>query len=192
MATKIDICNLALQNVQQAAISSLDEGSAESRAVLTRYDHARDVVLQAMWWGFAKRVEPLALLVETPAQWSYAYQTPDDLIRARYILPASGRLSAPVRYERAGNQIWTDEESARLAFTYRVVDEAQFHPMFVDALAWRIGADIVLSLNGKRSERADALQIYRGVLAEARASDANESSPFTLTDTEADWIRERA
>lgn len=190
MTSIIDICNLALQNIQQSEIASLDEGSPESIQCLRRYDLARDVTLQSGWWKFARATQTLALLDETPEEWAYAYALPDECVAPRYLIPTV-KNGPRIRFERAKTTIITNEVSAKLAYTERVTNPVEYPPAFIDALSWRLGADMVLSLTGKRSEREDAFQIFRGTLADAKRLDALEAYAFETTDFEADWHQVR-
>lgn len=192
MTSKIEICNLALSNIGQASIQDFDEASAEASACRLRYDQALDATLAGFWWGFAKKVEALALAsANAPAEWEYRYQRPSDCIEARYIVDPLGRWTRRVRFEVAGQEIYTDMPEAKLAYTRRVTDPTFYPPLFVDLLARRLGADMVMTLSLDRNIRADEIQLYQRGLAIAAASSANEQDPYDLYARDASWIEGR-
>lgn len=190
MTSKLDICNLALQNIRQARIASLEEQSTEALEVDLRYDLSRDVTLQGAWWGFAKQVDSLALIDETPDEWLYSYTLPNECVAPRYIVPLE-KGGKRIRFERARGKILTNHPDAKLAYTIRVTDPVQYPPAFIDAFSWRLAADIVLMLTGKRAERQDALQIFAEALAQAKRLDGNEDYHFEYTDHDASWVEDR-
>ena len=192
MTSKIEICNLALSNIGQASIQDFDEASAEASACRLRYDQALDATLSAFWWGFAKKTEMLALASATaPAEWDYAYQRPSDCLVMRYIIDPLGRWTRRIRFEAAGQEIYTDQPEARLAYTFRVTDPTFYPSLFVDLLARRLGADMVMTLSLDRNIRADEIRLYQQGLATAAASSANEQDPYDLYDRDASWIEGR-
>jgi len=190
MASIIEICNLALQNISQRTITSLDARTNEGKQCAQRYEHARDVTLQMSWWGFAKGVAALPNLDAAPVEWAYAYQLPPDLIACRYIVSPVPRQRVP--FEQSGRELWTNHgPETTLAYTKRVVDPTQFSPLFIDALSWRIAADIAVPLTGSKSSRRDALGTFGDILKIASSSDANEQGPVSPLETVPDWIEGR-
>jgi hypothetical protein len=103
VASDIQIANLALDCIgARATISSFTEASAEARLLSRQYEQARDDVLAAAHWNFARRQLALTLLKDgtlsppddVPAPWTYEYAYPTDCIGARYIMPAFTNAAA--------------------------------------------------------------------------------------------------
>lgn len=91
----VEICNLALSAMgTRSTISDISEGSAEARQCALHYDAARDAVLAAAHWNFARKQVALALLKDAtlatpddvPQPWLYEYAYPSDAIQARYMM----------------------------------------------------------------------------------------------------------
>lgn len=91
MASEVDICNLALGHLGDAAtVSSISppEGSAQAEHCARFYPIARDLTLEAHEWGFATKRQNMALLgssassdigatgVTPPPEWTYVYAMP--------------------------------------------------------------------------------------------------------------------
>lgn len=192
MTSKIEICNLALGNIGQSSIQDFDEDSAEAAACRDRYDQALRSCLSAIWWTFSKKVVTLALASSSEAdEWTYRYQRPTDCVAGRYIVDPTGRWTRRIRFEIAGQEIWTDQKEAKFAYTRFVDDPSYYTAPFVDALSWRLGADLVMPLSLDRSIRSDSVQLFRQAIAIAGASDANEQDPYDMYERDAAWVEAR-
>lgn len=93
MASEVDICNLALGNLGDAAnLQSISppDGSAQADHCARFYPIARDALLEMHHWGFASKRVALAQLANPVTQWTYCYAQPTDLIDTIAVLdPAS-------------------------------------------------------------------------------------------------------
>lgn len=196
MASEVDICNLALSHVgANSTISSLSEQSEEAFHCNLLYTDLRDSTLRAHNWGFATKYLALSDLGSPPGNWAYRYSYPNDCIRARQILQTNSALG-PIPFEvgiaTAGNApvILTDQETATLVYTVQVTDTLAFDVMFVQALAWRLAAELTMPLTRDFEKMQAALQMFQMVIGEARTVDSNEAhEPRSITP---DWISGRA
>lgn len=196
MATKVDIINLALARIGNDGITSPDEASQGARVARRVYDMIRDVVLEAFPWNFAvRRGETLAAVSnESTDNWAYAYAYPSTALRVLKIYPPS----SPSAMMIWTNQIWSsiltrdpDEwevaqsstgsriifcsvEQAKVDYIMQVANPALYSPSFVDAFAYRLAAEMALSLAADEQKRANNLNIYRQMLVEAWTNQANE------------------
>jgi len=185
----ISICNLALRRVGSRKTIT-DLGSNESEEAIhcnALYAHARDTVLDAFPWPFAMKYATLDLVEDLSEEeddenrdWNYSYRYPTDCLKVRRIVTSAGRLeTVPEPFEigqdSAGLLIYTDEEDAKIQYTARFTNSAQFSPIFADALAWRLAADLAMPLSQEESVRETAERFYRYALGEAQATHRNES-----------------
>jgi hypothetical protein len=195
MASEIDICNLALSHIgASATISSLTEQSEEAFHCNLLYADARDAVLRAHPWGFAKRYLALSECANPPGNWKYRYAYPNDAIYAREILQAN-TLGDPIKFEIAlsdkfnSREVLTNQENATLVYTYKVTNTLVFDPLFINALAWRIASDIAMPLTRDQERLKAAYQMYQMAISEAHTFNANESHEDV--NREASWITGR-
>lgn len=95
-ASDTQIANLALSGIgTRSSIASLNENSAEARTCRLHYELARDDLLRAAHWNFARRQVALALLRDAtksppdpvPQPWLYEYAYPQDCVLMRYLMP---------------------------------------------------------------------------------------------------------
>jgi len=185
--SEVAICNLALQDLGRGLmITALDENSQAARACRLRYPYARDACLRAYDWNFAAARASLPALAAAPAfRFAHAYQLPTDCLFVREVL---GGGAYPWTVE--GGKLLTDM-SAPLNVTYTRAETspALFDPLFAEALAARIAADVAVSLT-ESSGKAQALwQVYQAKLAEARRRDAQEGA--CESNTGDSWIAGR-
>jgi len=90
-----------------------------------------------------------------------------------------------------GNQrvILCNQEFATLTYIRQIVDPNVWDPMFQDAMANKLGADIVMGLTGDKPLANACIQMANMSLLEARKVDGNEG--LTVSDVTPDWIRAR-
>lgn len=181
MANEIDICNIALSRAGAGSIESLTEKTREARACKLHLDLARDSALRDHDWEFARKQASLALLTETVEGWSYVYAYPADCIAAREIFNSAkvgeeDRVPFEVGMSSTGNTrvILTNQASAALIYTSKVTNPVLFDPIFSDALAWRLAAELAVPLRGETSLQQAFMRTALGVINSAKAVGANE------------------
>jgi hypothetical protein len=106
VASEVDICNIALGHIGDAAnIQSIapPDGSAQAEHCQRFYPIARDSMLEMHDWGFAtKRVALAQLSTNAASGWAFAYLQPADLINTVSILDPNASsdtsvgMSAPI------------------------------------------------------------------------------------------------
>lgn len=176
--TEAGLCNLALVRIgQRGLIDSLTENTIEAQVAGAVYESARDAVLEAFWWPFATERSELALVVDGERDgWEYAYAVPSPCVAPRYIWsgvrnPArEARIPFAIEHDAVfGRVLLTDQEDAQLIFTARVDVVALFPPLFVQALAWKLAAELALGLSVKPQVGMVMEQKYEAAVAVAAA-----------------------
>lgn len=198
MATTAEgVCNIALLRLgQRDTIASLGEQSAQARACNALFETARDAVLQLAIWGFAtKRALLAALTGEERSGWTYAYALPTDCIAPRLIWPGDWPVAPDARIPYAEEStgtarlILTNQPDAELVYTARITAVPLFSPLFQQALAWYLAADLALALPVKPGLAAQMQQGFRLALSQAQAANFNQQQESPPPD--ADAIRAR-
>jgi hypothetical protein len=205
------ICNQALARLTQGKIQSIDElNSKGAEFCKLFYDTSRQYLLRASNWGFAKKVDALALTTETPFDWDYEYQIPSGCLRVRYLAPEGGTNLTqqfidgemvyapdpshpePVAYDIVGDKIWTNLEDAYCIYTQDVTDETKFDALFVDLLAWRLAFDVAMPLTGKHVLRDKMKAEYLEAMVKATAVNNNERQTMRRdAASQSDLVRSR-
>jgi len=195
MANEVNICNLALSHIGVfSKIQSLSESTKEARECNLLYATARNAVLEDLDWNFARKQMYLALLDETYTGWAYAYQYPTDCIIARKIFNEGevdsntagwdtdnkDNILDKVEFEiRASSNldrriILTNQEDAILLYTAKVTDVNMFSSQFIDALAWRLAAELAVPLRNKADLYKEMINHYLMKIIQVKAHNANE------------------
>lgn len=178
MAALVDIYNLAIGRIgETSTIADPDESSVPARSCKRFYPLARDVCLEAASWPFAKRVAEPVALVDPIGVWPYAWAKPGDalVVRRMYLDDSLANECDWQELSYVGSDdatrpvLVTDDEPAWIEYTAKEYDPSKFSAMFVDALAWKLAADIAMSMARGRDLRSDALQMYQGVIQSAIA-----------------------
>lgn len=188
--SRIDIFNLALDQLPTTRIETLDDGF-EADVCAGAYQPSLQTLLEAHHWDFAIRRQTLAVAAnDRGAEWSYAYAAPDQMITPRYLLPYGsdydasgnptypnfGRLRAyegvqPFRIARG--LIYANLENGVFEYVSGDVSEEQFPSLFAEALALKIAARIVMPIKKDRKRQGDLIQMAEVAKERAKAADMN-------------------
>lgn len=202
MASEVEICNLALNNIRAGGINSLDDPTVQARTCKLKYPILRDQVLTDAPWQFAHKLKPLSLLTDEVFNWRYAYQYPSDCLYINYLVPEQAGIdhsvnlrysSTDVRDEMTMNNrvnyevininnnrvIVSNTPNLRIDYRANITNPNLFTTPFIMALSHLIAAEIAISVAGVEKGaplRNQSLQIYEAYLNNAVSNNANEQS----------------
>ena len=201
----VGIANMALSHIgAKSVIESFTEKSTEAEQSGIWYDHSRLQVLEAYDWNFARKRRTLELHSDTISEtatdplagvWRFRYSYPDDCVAARKIQhpnsPPDDALPFDIETSLDGQQktILTNVEDAVLVYTWDLPNTDMFSILYVSAVSHLLAHHIAFSVTGDRKLKIEELQIYKSVLPEATATNANEG--VSGPPREAPWIRAR-
>lgn len=195
--TPTSICNLALAELPDKAIGSLDEASIQARECNRVYAQAVSEMLERHPWQFKiTRVSLANVDNDRSGEWGYAYSIPDKVGRitkvvyaqpdtssdADFVLvgqrlaPSGGNLwdRAPAQpYLRAGSIIYTDVPDAVLEFQLGAGSEDQFPALFVKALYFDIASRICTPLSRSADRKKELIAQAELWWGRATAADLN-------------------
>jgi hypothetical protein len=185
MASKTDICNLALSHLGQGKeISDIDtEQSQEASACRRFINDALDATLIDHDWSFATRFETLGLITASPtSEWGYSYRYPSDCLKVRRILSGlrqdseSSKIPFKIIQDDAGKVIYTDQANAEVEKTVTISDPEYFTAQFSLALSFRLAAYISPRITGGDpfKMKSEMLAQYAIELQAAKTNDLNE------------------
>lgn len=175
MSSSTQICNIALSEIGEDPILSLDENSRAARACNLVYDDIRKKVLRSHDWNFATDRVELALLTGSPSfGFDYQYQLPSDYLR---LTATSWDEYADVKYKIEGNKLLINESSISIVYVKDFKDSANFDELFQEALSFRIASKLAIKLADDKTLRDRMMEEYMSVLAEARSIDSQEGTP---------------
>lgn len=178
---KIEICNIALARIGVAPIESMGEASEAARVCSQYYDFVRRNVLRKYPWTFATRRVTLAQINTQPPDYKFAYRYPTDAVALRKMynktycgLPEKNEYK--IISDAGGRVIFTDVEAANIEYTADVQDVTLFDDEFIEALGWKLAAEIAFALTGNMNIAQTCVQAYNAYFAEAAADNAQEEN----------------
>jgi len=173
--TYVSIANLALVKLGQDTINLLTEENARARAINAVYEHVRDGLLREHRWNFAmSRAELTQNATDPLFGWGKSFALPGDFIR----MIRMEALGTDYRVE--GGNLITDASTSKIVYVKQVTDPNLFDSSFIYAYAYRLAADVAVTLTGDAQKAQGMEQLYRDVMAEAKYIDAVEKSVVEL------------
>ena len=169
MASTVDICNGALNQLGATTILSLTEDSKNARLCNSRFTQVRDAVFRSHPWNcLQKRVE-LAADTDAPAWgFSYAYTLPADCLRLLRILDYDSN------YTVEGRKILSNTSSMKILYIGRITDPNEYDESLRETLSAALGADIAFGVTSNNQTATNMYNLFQDKLRDARFIDATE------------------
>tara|TARA_R100001594_G_scaffold33795_2_gene62574 strand:+ start:8105 stop:8689 length:585 start_codon:yes stop_codon:yes gene_type:complete len=194
MASKIDICNSAMNMLGASNIVSLTEDSKNARLLNQRFDFVRDAVFRSHAWNCLINRQQLNQSSTTPAyQYSYAYPIPTDPYCLRILELHTGSYSSnetDIEWKVEGRNILTDEATVYIKYIGRITDPNEYDTLLIETISARLAADTGYAITGSTTLTSSMWQLYEAKIVEARHADATEGQPDTIQAHT--WINARA
>lgn len=179
MTSKINICNLALAQLGQSPISSLEQENEKARRLNLFYAPVRDEVLRTHNWAFAGVQAQLLLLEEgADSQGRFVYKYPADALFIRGVFDENHHRLGFEEYFRPdlhSRVLLVPAAQAYVQYTGRITDETLFDAAFVKSFSLALACDLAVALTADTQLAAQLLQKYTLSLEEARRSNTEES-----------------
>jgi hypothetical protein len=169
MASVVDICNGALNQLGASTILSLTEDSKNARLCNQRYTQVRDAVFRSHPWNcLQKRIE-LAADTDAPAWgFSYAYTLPADCLRLLRILDYDSN------YKVEGRKILSNTSSMKILYIGRITDPNEYDESLRETLSAALGADIAFAVTSNNQTASNMYNLFQDKLKDARFIDSTE------------------
>lgn len=194
MADKVEIANLALQEMGAEPITSLSDDRKTARVINLRFDSLRDSFLRMHSWNFAKARMKLSRLEDPPAYgFRFAYALPSDWLRTLHVATNAStkpehQVTEP-HYKIEGGRLLADHDEIFIVYVRRVTNTEEWDELAIDAfvlfLASRTARAITQNLDLAQSLADD----FRIKLREARFYDATDEPAQRLESDE--WLASR-
>lgn len=178
MASQVDIFNLALSHLGQAAdVSSPTEQSVDAQHCLRFYPIALNEMLEGFDWSFARKRGTLAPLTTDRPDFLYKYQRPSDCLKERRLLRQDyvDEQDDVLVWARETDFIYVNEPLSVLVYTMLLEDTTKFSPEFTVGLSWKLAGYIAgpIIKDPTASVQIRLVQVAKSVIGQAMASDAN-------------------
>ena len=169
MASTVDICNGAVNQLGATTIRSLTEDSKNARLCNSRFTQVRDGVFRSHPWNcLQKRIE-LAQDTTAPAWgFKYAYTLPADCLRLLRILDYDSN------YKVEGRKILSDTETMKILYVSRVTDPNEYDESLRETLSSALSADIAFAVTSNNTTATNMYNLFQDKLKDARFIDSTE------------------
>jgi hypothetical protein len=169
MASVVQICNSALNQLGAASITSLTDNSKNARLCNERYETVRDAVFRSHPWNSLIKRQQLAQDTTTPA-WGFKHQftLPSDSLR---VLAIDAYNSD---YKVEGRKILSNESAIRLIYVSTVTDPNEMDVLLRETISAGLASDIAYSITANLQVSGLMAEKYQAKLSEARHADASE------------------
>ena len=169
MASVVDICNGALNQLGASTILTLTEDSKNARLLNARYTQVRDSLFRNHPWNCLKKRLALAADTDTPA-WGFSSQftLPTDCLRLLRILDYDSD------HKVEGRKILTDASSMKILYVARITDPNEYDELLRETLSAALAADIAYAITSSNPVAVNMYNLYKEKLKEARFVDATE------------------
>lgn len=169
MASVVDICNGALNQLGATTIISLSEDSKNARLCNARYTQVRDAIFRSHPWNcLQKRVEIAVDTVSPAWGFTYAYTLPADCLRLLKILDYDSN------YKVEGRKILTNSSSMKILYIARITDPNEYDELLRETLSASLGADIAFAITSNNQTAQNMYQLFQDKLRDARFVDSTE------------------
>jgi hypothetical protein len=182
MASKNTIAKLACIKIGSELVTNVEtDNTKRSRTILTIYEHTRDVELSKSYWKFARKRIVLSADPVAPAfGWGFKYNVPADFLRVFKIRCQGNPETVVTEYDLEGKTLLTDYgDGIYLEYIGKVENENDWHPLFHEVMACKLGVEICYDITDSGSKRDRLLNDYKILLAEAKRIDAVQLPPRT-------------
>jgi len=169
MASVVDICNGALNQLGASTILSLTEDSKNARLCNARFTQVRDSIFRSHPWNCLQKRVQLAADTDAPA-WGFTkqYTLPADCLRLLTILDYDSD------YKVEGRKILTDNSSLKILYIGRIEDPNEYDELLRETLSAALAADIAYAITSSNPLTANMYNLLRDKLREARFVDSTE------------------
>ena len=169
MASVIQICNSALNQLGASSITALTENSKNARLCNERYETIRDAVFRSHPWNcLVKRIQ-LAQDTDTPAWgFSYQYTLPSDCLRVLQIKDYN------LDYKIEGRKLLINEDTVFLIYLAQITDVNELDVLLRETISAGLASDISYAITSNLQVTKLMTEKYGLKLSEARHTDASE------------------
>ena len=169
MASVVQICNSALNQLGASSITALTENSKNARICNERYETIRDAVYRSHPWNcLVKRVQ-LAQDSDTPAWgFSYQYTLPSDCLRVLQI------KDYDADYKIEGRKLLIEQSTVYLIYLAIETDVNQLDILLRETISAALSQDIAYAITSNLQVAKLMAEKYQAKLSEARHTDASE------------------
>ncbi len=188
MASKVQLCNLALSRLGASTITSLTDNTTEAKLCNTFFsDIADEVMSTGSWTSTIARVE-LARTSNTPAfEYTYEFQLPVDP-QVLKVLNLNEDVPS-IQYRIEGDKLLTDCSAIKIRYVSRLVDTEDWDIFLQKSFVARLSSELAYALTGDNKKAELEFKRYEAFLLEGLAQDGQQGSKEMISSNDLTKIR---
>ena len=169
MASVVQICNSALNQLGAASITSLTDNSKNARLCNERYATVRDAVFRSHPWNSLIKRQQLAQDTATPAYgFNFQFTLPSDCLR---LLNLDAYNSD---HKVEGRKILCNESAIKISYVSQVTDPNEMDVLLRETISAGLAADIAYAITANLQVGKLMQEKYEYKLSLAKHTDASE------------------
>jgi hypothetical protein len=179
MASKIQICNLALTRLSASRIISLDDNTVESNDCNAIYDLIAEEVMSFGSWMSVRRRAELALSSDTPTyEYTYSFQLPTNPKCLR-VISINESKPGDVDFTIEGDKLLINDSTVAIRYLAYITNTESYDIYLRQAIVDRLVAELIYSKTGQLTAYKAALEYYqthaRDLLAQSAIAGSAEN-----------------
>lgn len=184
MASKVQICNLALLRINGASITSLTDNTNEAKLCNRLYDDIAEEVMTRGPWSSTIRRSSLARTSNTPTyEFSYEFQLPTNP-RCLRVIEINDNDPAYYSFRIEDDKLLANITSISIRYIGFVSDTQSYDTMLKRAIVSRLAAELTYPLTGNVA-LADRMHAqYERELMEGLGLDGSQHSKTKLSSSQ--------
>ena len=176
----ISLCSKALIKLGVQPIVSFNENTAQAQVALQLYEPMRDALLSSYPWRFATAQVHLNRLQTAPlADYSYAYQLPNDFLRA--LSAGTGNSGKGLNYRIYENTLHCNVPEVMLTYIFNPKEE-NYPPFFAQLLIAKLAAEFCLPLTENTSRTQMLEKLASDAFTSAKLIDSQQAIAPSISD----------
>ena len=170
--TDLDIINLALIELGQPALATLDNTSKPGRIMGALYEPTVKEILFGHPWRCCQKLQVLSVDPDAtePFDFDYACALPADFVR---VVKVNDNID---KFRVVGQHIHVDDDAPDLTYTARV-PTSEFNPGLVSAIVARLSARACIAITDNATDAKSRADGYLIILADAKFNDSMNGAP---------------
>ena len=169
MASVVQICNSALNQLGAASITALTDNSKNARLCNERYTVVRDAVFRSHPWNSLIKRQQVAQTTNSPAYgFSYEFALPSDCLR---VLTIDAYNSD---YKVEGRKILCNEQTIKITYVSQETDPNEMDVLLRETISAGLAADIAYAITANLQVSKLMQEKYQFKVSEAKHTDASE------------------
>ena len=190
------ICNLSLSDIGSKRINNYEtDDSQEAIMCRLHFEPTRDALLRSFYWPFAAARSTLAQDATDPDfEWDNQFILPNDFLYLRSVFEDNNEPGRNSRRSHAieGERFLTNDSTAEIRYTKRVMDVTEFDPLFVQVLVLQLDLKLITGLAKTDSDLKESIKNDLKLLMPSVRVLSRQEANLTGRETKYTWVDVRA